>query len=151
MNKFLPALECNQSSEWQKFPAAGPWLLKQLLGHIVLGSCGWVVSISHSTKDSEQWESAWSMHCLFQEQTALKGDENSCIISVPASISPLVGQPETKNLSGSLLSQNIWYNQREHKMRFFSQNLQINWCVAFARTCWESHNSLAGFLFFNEV
>lgn len=28
VNKFLPALEHNQSSEWQQSPAAGPWLLK---------------------------------------------------------------------------------------------------------------------------
>lgn len=33
----------------------------QLLSCMVLDSCGWVASISHRPKDSEQWESAGSM------------------------------------------------------------------------------------------
>lgn len=148
MNKFLPALECNQSSEWQQFPAAGPWLLKHISSVI---QCWAAVPGLHPFHTAQKTQSNGKVHdpcaACSRKKTALKGDENSRIISVPTSISQLVGQPETKNLSGSLLSQNIWYNQWEHKTRFFSQNLQINCCVAFTRTCWESHNNLAGFLF----
>lgn len=87
-----------QPEQWEAaVSSCRPMVAKtQLLSHTELGSCAWVASISHSTKDSEQWESAWSMHCSFQEKAALKGDENSRIISVPTSISQLVGQPETK-------------------------------------------------------
>lgn len=148
VSKFLPALECDQSSEWQQLPAAGPWLLKHSVGQLWPG-CQIASFLHRRTKDSEQCERGWSTHSLFQEWAALKGDKNSCIISVPTSISQLVGQPgSSKSVTGSVLSQNISFNQREHKMRFFSQNSQINFCKAFLRTCWENHNSLAVLIFF---